>query len=138
MKRVLATPAGAELEMLRNMLQQAGIPCVIRNEELAGLLGTTPFNAELWVERDEDLEKAHELYTAWCEPVIEPGQIWACLACGQELAAQFDSCWQCGMPRPAPASPGDAQPELPRSWDEASHRAEEMSSVLDRILHQLD
>ncbi|MBP9903558.1 MAG: DUF2007 domain-containing protein [Verrucomicrobia subdivision 3 bacterium] len=38
MKRVLTTPASAELKVLQNLLQQAGIPCVIRNEELASLL----------------------------------------------------------------------------------------------------
>jgi len=130
MKRVIATPAGAELEMLRNILQQAGTPCVIRNEELASLLGTAPFNAELWVERDEDFWKAHALYEAWCQPGIETVQIWTCLACGQPLDTQFDSCWQCGTHR----SPGEST--LPTSWAEALHRAEEMSSVLDAILHQ--
>ena len=138
MKRVLATPAGAELEMLRNMLQQAGISCVIRNEELAGLLGTTPFDAELWVERDEDFGKAHALYEAWCEPVTPTVQIWTCLACGQRLDAQFDSCWQCGTRRPVAVARSAAQPTLPDSWDEALHRAEQMSSFLDDILHRPD
>jgi hypothetical protein len=138
MKRVIATPAGAELEVLRNMLQQAGIPCVIRNEALAGLLGTTPFNAELWVERDEDCEKAQGLYKAWCEPVTETVQIWTCVTCGQQLDVQFDSCWQCGAQRPACAVASGAEPALPDSWDEALHRAEEMTSVLDEILHLPD
>jgi hypothetical protein len=138
MKRVITTPAGAELELLRNLLQEAGIPCSIRNEELAGLLGATPFNAELWVELDEDFGKAHEIYAAWCEPVGDTVQIWTCLACGQRLAAQFDSCWQCGTPRSAGVPAVEAEPALPGSCDEAIHRAEEMSSLLDAILHQPD
>lgn len=136
MKRVIATPAGAELEVLRNVLEEAGIPCVIRNEELAGLLGTTPFNAELWVERDEDFGKAGELYAAWCKPTLETVETWICLACGQRLAAQFDSCWQCSTPRPAAALPAAPEFTLPDSCDEAMHRSEEMSSLLDAILHQ--
>ncbi|MEI2727191.1 MAG: DUF2007 domain-containing protein [Verrucomicrobiota bacterium] len=133
MKRVLTTPASAELKVLQNLLQQAGIPCVIRNEELASLLGTTPFNAELWVERDEDFGPAHELYRTWCMPAIQTDSSWTCHVCGQSVEAQFDSCWKCATPRPELALG-----EFPASCDEAIHRAEEMTSLLDGILHQSD
>lgn len=137
MKRVIASSAGAELEVLRALLQEAGIPCVIRPDDFADLMVCDPFNAELWVERDEDFGKAEELYAAWCKPMVESVEIWTCLACGQRLATQFDSCWQCGTHRPtAPASA--TEPTLPDSCDDAIHRAEEMSALLDAILHQPD
>jgi hypothetical protein len=133
MKRAVATMTGAELELLRDILQQAGVPCSLRKAELAGLLGATPFNAELWVERDEDVGKAHELYAAWCAPGTETVQSWTCPACGQQLDIPFDSCWQCGTPRH-----WLADCVLPGSCDEASQRAKEMTSLLAAILHQPD
>jgi hypothetical protein len=105
---------------------------VIRNEQLSELLGTTPFNAELWVECDEDLPKACELYAAWCESDSGNAETWTCSTCGQLLTIQFDSCWQCGTYRKCSES------TLPGSWDEASRRAEKMSSLLEDILHQSD
>jgi hypothetical protein len=129
MKCVIATQAGAELVLLQSMLQQAGIPCVIRNEHLSELLGTTPFNAELWVESDDDLPPACELYAAWSATRSQPAASWECATCGHRLGMQFDSCWQCGNPRPRLGS-------LPCSCDDASQRADAMSSVLDHILHQ--
>lgn len=136
MKRVIATPSGAELELLRNMLQHAGVPCVIRNEALSDLLGTTPFNAELWVEREADFPRARALCAAWEGPGPETGKLWICLECGQRLDVQFDSCWQCGTRRNAPAPAFAAASTLPGSWVEANLRAEKMSSLLDAILHQ--
>ncbi|MBP9901486.1 MAG: hypothetical protein IT579_23650 [Verrucomicrobia subdivision 3 bacterium] len=97
------------------------------------ILGTTPFNAELWVERDEDFGPAHELYRTWCMPAIQTDSSWTCHVCGQSVEAQFDSCWKCATPRPELALG-----EFPASCDEAIHRAEEMTSLLDGILHQSD
>ena len=138
MKRVLATSYGAEMEVLRQLLQEADITCVLRNGQGSGLLGTTPFAVELWVERDEDFAMARELYEAWCKPVPETVETWNCPECGQQLAPQFDSCWQCGTHRTVTAPAPFADSNLPCSWADAIHRGEEMSSVLDSILHQAD
>lgn len=131
MKRVIASLSEVELEMLRSILRESGVPSVIRYEERSGIPGATPFDAELWVEEDDDYAKAYELYRAWRESVPVTSEKWTCPACGQRLAAQFDSCWKCGGLR-------SAQSELPGSYAEADRRAEQMSSVLSAILHQSD
>lgn len=55
MKQVLALSESAELELLKNVLEEGGIHCVLKNEELAQALPITPFNIELWVLNDDDL-----------------------------------------------------------------------------------
>ena len=50
-----------ELGLLKNMLEQAGIRCGLRNEQLSQGLPTTPFNVELWVESDNDFQRARDL-----------------------------------------------------------------------------
>jgi hypothetical protein len=129
MKRVIASLSEVELEVLRSILQESGVPSVIRHEERSGVPGCTPFDAELWVEHDDDFAKANELYEAWCEPVPETVEAWNCPTCGQRLAVQFDSCWKCGCRR-------GTKSELPCSCAEVDQRAEQMSSVLVAILHQ--
>jgi hypothetical protein len=124
MKRVIATSSAAEADVLRRVLQEAGIACMHDNDQL-------------WVEQDEDFATAQDLYEAWCEPVPASAGTWACPACGKPLATQSDFCWQCCAPSQA-VRPERVESPLPDSWDEATHRSEEMSSLLDSILHHSD
>jgi hypothetical protein len=50
------------------MLDEAGIRCALRNEQLSQALPAAPFNVELWVENDEDFQKAQDLCEAWLHP----------------------------------------------------------------------
>jgi hypothetical protein len=101
MKCVAGSLSGVEGEVLRSILQGAGIPSLIRHTDRAGLPGVTPFESELWVENDADYPIAHELVEEWSEPVPERVAVWTCPGCGQRLAGEFDSCWKCGARRPA-------------------------------------
>lgn len=134
MKRVIASLSEVELEVLRAILQEAGIPAEIRHVERSGLPGNTPFAAELWVDRDADYPRAHDLFEAWCEPLPESIETWTCASCGQRLAVQFDSCWKCGTHRAA----ADPDAGLPCSCAAAGQRARKISHLLDEILHHLD
>ena len=99
MKQLLALPESAELELLKNLLEEAGIRCALRNEQLSQALPATPFNAELWVANDDDFPRAQELCQAWLHPSPDSTGTWACSQCGQRLRGQFDSCWKCGAKR---------------------------------------
>jgi hypothetical protein len=101
MKQVFTLPESAELELLKNMLEEAGIQCALRNEQLSQALPATPFNVELWVANDNDFPRAQELCQAWLHPPPGATGTWACAQCGQRLRSQFDSCWKCGAKRPA-------------------------------------
>ena len=50
-----------ELGLLKNVMEEAGIRCALRNEQLSEALPGAPFNVELWVESYEDFQRAQEL-----------------------------------------------------------------------------
>jgi len=89
----------AELELLKNMLEESGIPCAILNERLSQAFPEAPFSIELWVENDDDFGKAHDLCESWFHPLPGTKGSWTCAHCGQRLRGQFDSCWKCGTKR---------------------------------------
>ncbi|MGC3959855.1 MAG: DUF2007 domain-containing protein [Verrucomicrobiota bacterium] len=102
MKRIFISPDTAELGLLRNILQHAGIRCVELNEHLAQTLPVTVFQAELWVEEESDYDEAVALTRQWVNPDPVTGSSWTCSRCGEELGAQFGKCWKCGTRRDTP------------------------------------
>ena len=92
-------PESTELDMLKDMLDKGGIPCILKNEQLAQALPISPFKPELWVLNDVDLPQAQALCDDWFKPAADVVGAWDC-QCGQRQGGQFDSCWKCGVPRP--------------------------------------
>jgi hypothetical protein len=101
MKRLFSSPGTAEVGLLKNILQQAGICCVENNEQMANTIPTLPFQAELWVE-DENFIDAVALMAEWHHPTAT-GAAWVCSRCGEKLESQFSKCWRCGTRREAAA-----------------------------------
>jgi len=101
MKRVFTSPDSAELGLLKNVLQKAGIRCVVVNEQMGQMIPAPPFQAELWVEREEDYGEATALMEAWYHPTPAAEALWICSRCGEQLGSQFTKCWKCGTPRHA-------------------------------------
>jgi len=52
---------------MQSVLESADIPCEVRNQSVAAIMGTLPFASEVWVLRDEDFEEA-------CQVVAEFGR----------------------------------------------------------------
>ncbi len=64
MKKVFVSQNLVEIEMLKERLERAGIPCTIKNQYSSSLSGEVPFTEvfpELWVVRDIDNDQALEL-----------------------------------------------------------------------------
>ena len=64
MKRLMRSATVGEIGLVRGLLEQAGIECLTKNEQLAGALGEIPFlecEPELWVLHDEDLPRAQQI-----------------------------------------------------------------------------
>ena len=98
MKRIATAESLAEIGHYRNVLEQNGIDCVIRNEQLSGALGEVPFLEclpELWVLRDTDLQQAERLLTELRSESVG-GENWKCPKCREDNEAQFAICWNCG------------------------------------------
>jgi hypothetical protein len=93
---------GANIEMLKGLLDEAHIPCMIRNEYLSSAMGELPFaecSPELWIMNDEDYPRAKEMVETWRNSGMEIPEPWVCPDCSETMEGQFTSCWQCGRER---------------------------------------
>jgi Putative prokaryotic signal transducing protein len=64
MKKILSSPIVGEIPRLKNMLENAGIACFVRNEISAGLSPEIPLTEstpELWIEDDDKLTEALQI-----------------------------------------------------------------------------
>jgi len=98
MKRVTAHESLAYVGHLKNVLEQSGIACIIKNALLSGGVGEIPpleCTPELWVLEDEDLSRATELITDLEQPSGSSAP-WHCSGCGEVNEGQFTQCWRCG------------------------------------------
>ena len=83
----------------RSVLEEAGIPCMIRNEHTHHLMSDIPIPAlypALCVMKDEDAERAVEILREYKRGAEEPTQDWECTSCGEPVPGSFGSCWNCG------------------------------------------
>lgn len=103
MKRVFtANTMSADQEIVKSLLEEAKIACMIRNENLSTALGELPFmecSPEIWIMNDDDYPRAKEIVDAWRNAAIENHASWVC-RCGETVEGQFTSCWSCGKDRP--------------------------------------
>lgn len=93
---------GANIEMLKGLLEEVEIRCMIRNEYLSSAMGEMPFlesSPQIWILDDEDYPRAKEMLETWRTTRIEINDPWACSHCGEIIEGQFTSCWQCGKER---------------------------------------
>lgn len=98
MKRLTTHDSLAYVGHLKNVLEQSGIACVIKNDQLSGALGEIPFLEclpELWVLEDKDLARATSLLKNLEEPSARTAQ-WRCAGCDELNEGQFAACWNCG------------------------------------------
>jgi hypothetical protein len=105
MKHVFTTTTtmSADQEIVQGLLDEANIPCMIRNEHLATALGElAPANCspEIWILNDADYSRAKEIVEALRKANVETNEPWTCPACGEAIEGQFTSCWKCGKDRP--------------------------------------
>lgn len=87
-----------EIGYLRDLLEQSGIACTIKNEQLAGAVGEIPpleCLPELWVLDDRALPQALEIVAEATRPAPS-GPAWRCRRCGEQNEREFAACWRCG------------------------------------------
>jgi hypothetical protein len=98
MEKLLSDQSVTHIGYLRSVLEEAGIACLVKNEQLAGALGEIPFIEcwpELWILDDAYRQQAQRLIAA-AEAPAEAGEAWQCTNCGETVEGQFAACWQCG------------------------------------------
>ena len=106
-KEVYANRDYQLVALRRTVLEEAGIPCIIRNElacrvadAYGGLMACFFPPAEWWpnlcVIDEEDYQEAIEILN----PSPAPGIAWNCPRCQQEVPGSINECWNCGEPQP--------------------------------------
>ncbi|RJG42243.1 putative signal transducing protein [Motilimonas pumila] len=81
---------------IKNILAQAGVETLLRNEFSQAGLGEIPaFDTwpELWVIEPLQYEKAQQLVEAIKQQHNAPA--WFCTQCHEENDGSFEICWQC-------------------------------------------
>lgn len=94
------------LSHYRHLLEAAGIPTFIRNENLAQAEAPIPvFCPALCVVNDEDYERAIELIRENQIEAEEAAKEEApCPACAEMNPGSFELCWNCGADLASPAA----------------------------------
>ena len=86
----------------KTLLEDARIPCFIRNENadgsmMGGVFNLTIFNPTLCVVQESDYTNARALIEAHEQAKPQsPSPDWRCRQCGEEVPGDFDTCWNCG------------------------------------------
>jgi hypothetical protein len=94
MKAVLTAASLTDATVIRNMLEERGIPShVIEARGYAG----APY-AEVWVNRDEDGDRAVEAIRQLRSDAHEQAG-WTCAKCEENNPGAFELCWKCGGAR---------------------------------------
>lgn len=102
MRKVFVSQHLFEVEMRKERLEQAGIPCLIKNQQSSGLAGEIPFTEvfpELWVVQDEEYNLARRLLDDGLVALPSNQDGWICPGCEERHESQFEICWKCGQER---------------------------------------
>lgn len=84
---------------VKQLLEDKGIPCYIKNEYAIGGIGElSPFDAlpEVWLSDDEWQPHAEKLISEMTFQNQQDTLGWVCDACQEANEASFELCWQCG------------------------------------------
>ena len=109
-----------EVESLKELLENNGIGCMIKNQRVSSLAGEVPFAEvfpELWGINDEDVDQARNLMEEQGTVKDANGSVWRCFGCGERHVGTFSACWKCGREREvgSEVSQVAVQPEITES-----------------------
>ena len=102
MRKLYEAADRVEAQMLKDFLQDQGIPSVLLGDYLSGAAGELPANLfpTLWVTKDEQYLRARRLIGEFTAGHQSDGaDAWCCPVCGEDVDPEFDICWNCASPR---------------------------------------
>ena len=82
----------------RNVLENNGIKCLIKNESLLSTAGELPPIVawpELWIHDESQASHAKTIIKELTEGSDERSEDWLCDNCGESNEGQFKICWNC-------------------------------------------
>ena len=107
MKQIYIADDPADAHLVAGILDQYGISCDVRGEDLWSARGQLPLTTDtlptVWIADDGKYEQAAELVKKFKDGTLaadKGGSPWTCPKCSEEVEAQFSNCWNCGANRP--------------------------------------
>jgi len=103
MKKIFSNESIVTVNHLCNLLRAEGIPAVVRNDRLMGVLGEVPYVEcwpQLWVVNHGDAGRAERLIDQALRDPGDADRPWRCVRCGERSEGQFAACWNCGAEAP--------------------------------------
>ncbi|GJL53808.1 MAG: hypothetical protein NPIRA02_09400 [Nitrospirales bacterium] len=103
MRKLFVSQSLIEVESRKDMLDQEGILCTIKNQQGSSLAGEVPFAEvfpELWVINDGEYARAKAILDQWDDASPSETSIWICVGCSECHTGEFTTCWKCGRERP--------------------------------------
>jgi hypothetical protein len=98
MKRVYTAPNLPDAHLLRDLLERAGIPAHVFNENAASIVGLAPVSScqpQVWIAQPHQEQHARAVITDYQTRRPER-EMWICRGCAESNPGEFDSCWSCG------------------------------------------
>ena len=120
-----------EVEARKEILDQEGILCTVKNQQGSSLAGEVPFAEvfpELWVINDDDFPRAKEILEKWDELSSQQMAGWTCQGCHEQLDGEFTTCWKCG------AEKGSSSKKDGWTRANASEKSEKKFSTRETLL----
>ncbi|MEM0910648.1 MAG: DUF2007 domain-containing protein [Pseudomonadota bacterium] len=104
MKRFYQDYNTVKVYQVKQLLADAGIDCIVRNELIQGAAGEIPLNEalpEVWLVDGEWDKKAAQLLEKFEreQQQISDASEWTCSECNTINEADFGICWHCQSPR---------------------------------------
>jgi Putative prokaryotic signal transducing protein len=98
MKRIYTAANLPDAHLVRNMLEQAGIPSHIFNANAIGALGDLPMSAaypQVWISQVHQEQHARAVVAEY-NRAAPPAEAKSCGACQESSPGEFELCWNCG------------------------------------------
>lgn len=107
MIKVFVAQHPTEAHLVKGLLETDGIVAEVQGERLFAVRGEVPITEDtlptVWVD-DGSAERALAIiedYARRNAPADSLDPPWQCASCGEQVEAQFGTCWKCGAERPA-------------------------------------
>jgi Putative prokaryotic signal transducing protein len=98
MKRVYNALNLPDAHLLRDLLEQAGIPAHVFNENAASIIGLAPVSScqpQVWIAQPHQEQHANAVVTDY-QTRMPTTTIKNCVGCGEPNPGEFECCWRCG------------------------------------------
>ena len=133
MLKLFVSQSLVEVETRKEVLEQEGILCTVKNQQGSSLAGEVPFAEvfpELWVINDDDFPRAQEFLENWGKAAATIDAAWTCSGCSEHHTGEFTTCWKCGKEKNSKSGMRPWNRDVSRDPDEKKFTSGEMLIVL--------